>query len=203
VYFLGSGGTELLSRQWSARNVASRRFQVPEYESSATSYPRFVRRKEFDFGLYELHPPATTRIVSFDLDVGVQDDLHVVRFHAKEVADSRTFRWSQRQSAVSVPVMPADSREVVLVMSSGGRPDAAAPADVTVHLNERPLGTARVTDGFRPYVFAIPPDAARDAVSSSEPSRLHLLAPTWNPRQVLGSPDERELGVMVDRVQVR
>jgi hypothetical protein len=175
---------------------------VPEYESVVNAFPRYVRRKEFDFGLYELLP-AAPGAGPFDLDVGIRDDLHVVRFHAKEAADGRTMRWTQRQSFVSVPAFPAGAREVVVVMSAGGRPAAAPPADVTVRLNDRVLGTARVPDGFHAYTFAIPPDVAAAAAGADEPARLALVTAVWNPQQVLGSPDSRELGVMVDRVQVR
>jgi hypothetical protein len=88
-------------------------------------------------------------------------------------------------------------------MSAGGRPAAAPPADVTVRLNDRVLGTARVPDGFHAHTFAIPPDVAAAAAGADEPARLALVTAVWNPQQVLGSPDSRELGVMVDRVQVR
>ena len=203
VYFLGGGGTDLLSRRWSAQPVSSQRFQVPEYESAWNAYPRVVRRKEFDFGLYELGGADAAPGIRFDLDVGIRDDLHVVRFHAKEEAEGRSMRWSQRQSFVSVPVMPAGSRELVVVMSSGGRPDAAPPADVEIYLNERLLGTVRVGNGFRPYSLGIPEDVAAAAAQSEEPARLRLVTPVWNPHDVLGSTDDRQLGVMVDRVQVR
>lgn len=203
VYFLGGGGTELLSRHWSARSISSQRFQVPEYESAWNAYPRSVRRKEFDFGLYELLPAASSRETSFELDVGTRDDLHVVRFYAKEVADGQSMRWSQRQSFVAIPGIPPAAREVVIVMSSGGRPPAASGADVTVYLNERLLGTARVTDGFRPYTFPIPADIVAADAARDAPARLRLITPTWNPHEVIGSGDSRDLGVMVDRVQVR
>jgi hypothetical protein len=203
VYFLGSGGTELLSRAWSARSISSQRFQVPEYESAWNAYPRSVRMKEFDFGLYELLPAAATAEDGFDLDVGIGDDLHVVRFHAKEVVDGRSMRWSQRQSFVAVRGIPPTAREVVIVMSSGGRPPAAPPADVTVYLDERLLGTAPVTDGFHPYSFAIPADVVAADLTRSAPARLRLVTTTWNPHATIGSGDTRDLGVMVDRVQVR
>ena len=32
---------------------------------------------------------------------------------------------------------------------------------------------------------------------------ISLLTPVWNPHEVIGSGDDRDLGVMVDRVQVR
>jgi hypothetical protein len=203
VLFLGSGGTDLVSKYWTVRPSVSRRFQVPEYESAWNAYPRSVRPKKFDYGLYELEDEQAPAVVGFELDVGVRDDLHVVRFHAKEEAEGHTIRWSQRQSFVSIPALPPGSRELVLVMSAGGRPASAGPADVEVYLNERMLGTIRVLDGFRPYPLPIPPEAAQGAANSDEPARLRLVTRVWNPHEVLGSGDDRELGVMVDGVQVR
>ena len=181
VYFLGGGGTALLSRRWSASPVMSERFQLPEYESSFNAYPREVRRKEFDFGLYALLPPTDTPDMWFDLDVGVRDDLHVVRFHAKETASGRTMRWSQDQSFVSITSMPRGAREVVLTLSSGGRPEGPPAADVSVYLNDQLLGTARVADGFRPYTFPLPPGVAEVAAAAEVPARLMIRTPPWSP----------------------
>ena len=203
VYFLGGGGTELVSGRWTARPVASRRFQVPEYESAWNAYPRGVRERKFDLALYELLPVAQDPGSRFELDLGAQDDLHVLRFHAKEEADGRTMRWSQRQSFLVIAPVPSSIQQVELVLSSGGRPAAAPPADVAVYLNEQLLGTLRVTDGFRSYLLTVPPEAAAAALQSDETPRLRLVTPVWNPHRVIGSADDRELGVMVDRVQVR
>ena len=65
------------------------------------------------------------------------------------------------------------------------------------------LGTARVATDSRPTRFAIPPDLAARAPRLRRPVELRLVTPTWNPHAVLGTPDDRELGVMVDRVAVR
>jgi hypothetical protein len=203
LYFLGGGGTALLSRKWSATSVASERFQVPEYASTFNAYPTEIRRKEFDYGLYALLPPRPGNDLWFDLDVGVADDLHVIRFHSKEQADGRTIRWSQDQSFIVVSTITARAREVVMTMSSGGRPAGPAPAEVSVYFDDQPLGTALVTEGFRPYTFPLPAGLAAHAAAAEIPPRLMIRTPTWNPRTVLGVPDGRELGVMVDRVQVR
>jgi hypothetical protein len=88
-------------------------------------------------------------------------------------------------------------------MSDGGRPPAAAPADVTVLINARVIGTARVASGFKEYVIPIPADVAAAAAATGEPVRITLRTATWNPREILGTSDDRELGVMVDRVAVR
>ena len=158
---MGGGGTDLLSPAWGARAIASERFQMPEYDAPADAYPRFVRRKEFDYSLYELtRPDAAAAALPFDLDVGVNDDLHVVRFHAKEQTDGRSFRWTRARSLVSVTSVRPDSREIVLWMSDGGRPPAADRADVTVALDNEVLGTVRVDHGFKPYTLPIAPALA-------------------------------------------
>ena len=202
VLFLGGGGTNLLSSRWSVAPVASDRFQVPEYESAWNAYPRAVRQKEFDYSVYAFGPPAAAA-GPVDLDVGINDDLNVVRFHAKESSEGRTFRWSQRQSFVIVDRIDAGARTVTLWMNDGGRPAAAPAADVTVLIKDRVLGIVRVTSGFSEYAVAIPADVAAAAAATGEPITITLRTPTWNPRVILGTSDDRDLGVMVDRVAVR
>ena len=58
VYFIGGGGTDLLSRDIAVESVASERFQIPEYQSLRNAYPTRVRFKEFDFGIYRFVPPS-------------------------------------------------------------------------------------------------------------------------------------------------
>jgi hypothetical protein len=201
ILFIGGGGTDLLSAKWSVEPIVSDRFQVPEYESTSHRYPKVVRRKEFDYSIYTFTPPRGAR--PFDLDVGINDDLNVIRFNAKEHTEGRTFRWSQDQSFVIVTSISAGDRTLALWMSNGGRPAAAPPADVTLLIGDRPLGTVHVGSGFAEYDVAIPPDVAESAAAGGEPVRLTLRTTTWNPERTLGTPDDRDLGVMVDRVAIR
>jgi hypothetical protein len=205
VLFMGGGGTDLLSPAWGARAIASERFAIPEYDAPADAYPRIVRRKEFDYSLYELTlpDPETSRGAPFDLDVGVNDDLHVIRFHAKESSEGRSFRWTRDRSIVAVVNVFAGSRELVLWMNDGGRPPAVVPADVTVALDGQLLGTERVSTGFKPYAFAIPADLAARLSTAGRAVELTITTATWNPETVLGTSDSRDLGVMLDRVTVR
>lgn len=203
VLFIGGGGTDLLSHRYGVRPLASERFQVPEYDSPLDAYPRFVRQKEFDYGVYEFTAPEAVDGLWFDLDIGIRDDLHVVRFHAKEHSEGHTFRWTRATSYISVTVIHPTSREVTIWMNDGGRPPTVGPADVNVYLYGQLLGTARVQRGFLPYTFAIPPDLARRAAAAGDPVELRLVTPTWNPRRAFGTPDDRDVGVMVDRVAVR
>ena len=201
VLFLGGGGTDLLSHRYGVRALASERFQVPEYRSAHNAYPRGIRRKEFEYGLYEF-VPATPQVPGlwFDLDVGIRDDLHVLRFHAKEESEGRTYRWTQARSMVSVTAIAGTSRTVTLELGDGGRPAAAPPARVEVFLLGEAIGSTLVSGPFAPYSFSIPPALAARAAAVGDPVELRLVTATWQPSTVLGSPDDRNLGVMVDRV---
>jgi hypothetical protein len=204
VLFLGGSGTDLLSHRYGVDALMSERFQVPEYESTRDDrLPRFARRKDIEFGLYQFTPPPSREGLWFDLDVGIRDDLHVLRFHAKEQSDNRTFRWTGATSYVAVTIIEPSSREVTMWLNNGGRPAAAGPADVEVSLHGQRLGTLRVGEGFRPYTLAVPAELAARAAALGDPVELRLATATWNPSKVLGTPDDRELGVMVDRVAVR
>jgi hypothetical protein len=205
VLFIGGGGTDLLSEQYGVKAIASDRFQVPEYESTLNANPRGVRQKEFEFGVYEFTrpeagpPPASW----FDLDVGVNDDLHLLRFHAKEQTGGYTFRWTRATSYASVTTITPTSRELTLVLGDGGRPDGAGPARVDVYLHNQLLGTLVVDGPFKPYTLPVPPDLAARARAAGGPVELRLVSTTWNPSRVLGSGDDRTLGVMVDRVTIK
>ena len=202
VLFMGGGGTDLLSSRWSVVPVASERFQVPEYDSPYNAYPSGARRKEFEYSIYAFAPPSRDR-GAFDLDVGVNDDLNVLRFNAKEQTQGRTIRWTRARSFVIVDRVRSTDRSIVFTAADGGRPRTAPTADVTVSAGNRVLGTFRVHGGFTEYEVDIPPDVASAWAASNEPIRLSIESSTWNPRTLLGVSDDRDLGVMIDRVAVR
>jgi hypothetical protein len=190
VYFLGGGGTDLLSSSVGVEPVVSERFQVPEYESRRNAYPTRVRHKEFDYGLYRFVTPGATS-GTFVLD------LYVVRFHGKERDQRGTFRWTQRQSYLSLP-LTADRHELVLWMQNGGRAPKARPARVEAFIGERSIGTAVVGPALQPYSFAIATQAL-----TGDSTTIRLVTDTWNPREMMGVADDRDLGVIVDRLEVR
>jgi hypothetical protein len=202
VYFVGGGGTDLLSRRYGVAVVGSDRFMVPEYDSPRNAYPTASRQKEFDYGIYRF-TAADPAVTWFALDVGTRDDLHVVRFHAKERNALKSFRWTRDVSYVSIVGVPADASLLTIVMENGGRPEAAGPATVDVSLDGRPLGTVTVGPDPLPYSFHVPADLAAAASASQDTSLLKLTCRPWNPRAALGVNDARDLGVMVDRIDLR
>jgi hypothetical protein len=202
VFFVGTGGTALLSRHISATPVASDSVQIDEFEVTTDRLPTVVRHKEFDYGVYRM-TLGTALAEPFSLDIGERDDLHVVRFHAKERSGDRTIRWTQDSSEIAVSGMTGRERLVTLVMSAGGRPSTVPPAQVEVFVGETSLGVVTVVEGFQEYRFAIPPELAAAAAQGDEPAALRLVSTMWSPQAAFGVADSRELGVMLDRVSVR
>lgn len=198
VFFLGSGGTDLLTRRIGVEPVGSDRFQVPEYESPVNAYPSGPRRKEFDFGVYRFVdvPPLAREPV---LVIGDRDDLQVVRFHAKEKdpGSGRTYRWTRDVSYVSLLNVTPDTRSITLWMADGRRPQALPRAVVEVSLGDQALGSVTVGPDAQAYTLDVPPPLAAALAASEDPARLTLRTNTWQPRAALGAPDDRELGVMV------
>ena len=202
VLFIGSGGMDLMTRNMSGTTIAGARIDIPEYDRPLNAYPTEVRRKVFDVGLYELHTTSVDRI-GFDLDVGGDDGLYVQRFHDRERGSGDvSFRWTEDESRVSIVGGPGERPEVVLTLAGGGRPATVEPAIVTIWINDVRLGSVTVTDGFQPYVFAVPDDVLA-ALGDGEPDRLRIGSTTWSPAETLGVMDPRVLGVMVDRIEIR
>jgi len=204
VYFIGGGGTDLLSRDMRVETVRIERFAVPEYEATGyETYPRRSRNKPFDLTVYRFVDGAASED-AFQIDVGSADDLYVVRLHAKERArDGLTFRWTRDRSFLSVPGLKPTDRELVVRMSNGGRPGKAAPARVIVFLGDRNIGDAAPDSQFRDYTFSIPPELAAALAANGSGTEVRLEATTWTPRDVIGGADDRPLGVMIDRVEIR
>ena len=117
------------------------------------------------------------------------------------MTEGRTFRWTGAQSFLTLPTLSPTDRTITFWMSNGGRPASAPPAAVTVSIDDTVIGRAVIASGFAPYTFTIPPDRA--AAANGQPVRLTLVTTTWNPETALGTEDDRELGVMVDRVAVK
>ena len=204
LFYVGGKATWLVSRSTAAIPVAYERFQVPEYESAFRAYPREVRNKEFNYGVYDVLPRVRPP-VGFDLDIGGEaDDLFVRGFHAKEQmgGSDTSFRWTGNLSSVQVLGVTPSTRTVTLWLNSGGRPDDLPPASVTVSLNQRQLGTVRVTAQFDAYRFEVPPDLAEQLAVVEEAGRLDIEGTSWNPAETQGGPDTRDIGVMLDRVTI-
>jgi hypothetical protein len=42
----------------------------------------------------------------------------------------------------------------------------------------------------------------RRAAGRDDPAQLRLVSTVWNPKRILGGTDDRDLGVMIDKVEI-
>jgi hypothetical protein len=203
IYFMAGGGTDLLSAGIGAKIVDSESFRVPEYNKTTYDvYPRSSLLKPFDFTIYRLIADSSDAAPQ-SLDIGGADDLHLVDFYPKErlAGGALTFRWTEDTSLLLMGIQPGN-REVVLRMSAG-RPRGVAPPSVVVSIDGRQLGTAEPAADFRDHAFPIPGDLASQLAARGASSEIRIQSSTWTPNAVLGGTDNRALGVMVDRAEIR
>jgi hypothetical protein len=204
VFFLGDGGTDLLSPGIRATPITYVQRESPSFIVTPwNAYRPGIRTVKFHYSVYRLERVPLVPS-GFALDVGFEDDLQVVRFGGKEITEGRTFRWTGRQSFIAVRGLTGREREVVFVMQDGGRPDSAPPAVVDVYVADaaEPLGRITVKGGFAEYRLAIPPEALKAAMAATG-RQLRLVSTVWKPSEFSASTDTRDLGVMVDRVEIR
>lgn len=202
VFVLASGGTDLLSRQIAATQVAFVPMMLPEYETTGwEDFPRGPRQKDLGYSIYQLATSAPAP-QPFVLDVGYFDDLQTVRFFAREVTEGRSIRWTGPQSFIYANGLSGREHEIELVMHDGGRPPAAPPATIEVFFNGTSLGTVNVSFGFRSYRLAIPAAALEGVAGADAPVQIRLLSSTWSPSDFTPGSDTRQLGVMIDRVEI-
>jgi len=205
VLFMGGSGTDILSQQLAAERIGGDRFWVPEYDSPANAYPTDVKLKEFDFGLYHLTPRTEPVAGPIDLAMGSIDALLARGFYAPETHEPtrQVFRWTDGAASVRLLGVSPEATEVVIWMSSGGRPPSGASPETSVTLAGELLGRATPGSDVSPHRFRVGPALAARAADSANPVLLRLQTSTWSPQQLLGTNDPRDLGVMVTRVQVR
>ena len=78
-----------------------------------------------------------------------------------------------------------------------------SPARVTVFLGEREIGTAEADGQMRDHAFAISPELARELAQPGGSAEVRIESTTWTPRDVMGGTDIRQLGVVIDRAEIR
>jgi hypothetical protein len=144
-------------------------------------------------------PPEAARV-----DVGVADELAVTGFHTRERDSESRFRWTSKRSSISLRLPAKPVSTLMIRMGNGGRPAGAPPALVAVFAGDRQVGSVLVTtSSMRAYEFPLPPEAVDEAAEGEGFLLVRLETPTWNPRDTLGTVDDRNLGVMVTRVELR
>ena len=181
-------------------------FSLPRLEQVADRRPSQVLEMPFPLEIYQVRPAgADTTASARHIDIGTSDYPYVGDgLLDKEVwPDGPTFRWTSGRAELLLPgdwfstTMPPS----ILLCMGHNRPPDVAPPEMEVWLDHHLLGQLTVQFGFHTYTLTVPLDLARTLAGEST-VHLYLDSDVWKPSSS-GLPDERELGVFLDWVEVR
>jgi Dolichyl-phosphate-mannose-protein mannosyltransferase len=164
------------------------------------AYARKPRGREFhalNFTLSRVVPPEQIQVPPLPLvDIGGTDDVQVSGFYDKEGGGDLTYRWTGPCASVYLP--GARPGATLVVRTSTGKRPATRPARVEASLDGAPLGSFVASSDWTEIALPLP-----DPLPPG-PRVLRLDVPAWRPVHTdPAAADERDLGVMVDRLEIR
>jgi hypothetical protein len=200
VYFVYTYRTDLCGVF--LQRVEDHVFATREWERAYGRPPAAAEPRAFRFTVARAVLPEELQVPALDeVDVGGSDDFLVSGFYDKEGG----YRWTGRCGSIYLPGAPGASAVAVTASAGELRPQTVRPAVVVVSLSGVRLGQFTPGRGWTTETFALPaelppgPPVLRLDVVDPDTGR----AATWRPvNELAGSSDTRDLGVLVDRVQL-
>lgn len=194
IYFVHTYSTDLCGLF--LQRVEEMSFGTYEWERALGRPPRGPQLRALRFRISRVVPPEELQVPALpEVDIGGSDDFQVSGFYDKEGGGEHTFRWTGSCASVYLP--GAQPGATLRITASARRRPAASPAVVKATFAGVPVGGFRVEGDWAGYSVTLP-----DPLPPAAPL-LRLDVPAWRPANVVpGSDDMRDLGVMVDRIEI-
>jgi hypothetical protein len=184
---------------WSLEVAGEFALEYRSLESSYTHFPRQITTHNMNLEFYRVVPAASTATVTlpYVIDVGTGDfGALVAGFYGREKAGDLTFRWTAPEARIRLPADALAQATVLLLNVAAPRPGV----DVTrldLALDGAHWTSLSVDQGFAVYEVALPP-----TTPAANPVILTLQTEGWNPKAAGVSEDNRDLGVMLNWVEI-
>jgi hypothetical protein len=182
------------------------RFASEEFEWTYDRVPRKPEARIVEFFLSRVVEPQSLRVSTEPIvDIGGAGDPQTSGFFESEATGEQTYRWTggcldERGNATGTIYLPAatSGARVTIRATAHLRPASAKPAHVIAYFNDVPVGEFTADGSWRDFSVTLPtplPEGARI---------LRLEVPAWRPSNTDPlATDTRDLGIMVDRVEVQ
>lgn len=134
------------------------------------------------------------------IDLGGSEDWGFIKegFHGPEIHLGETpVRWTGQTAIIRLPLFPPPGKKTVLnirVADTGPAREGAA-AGAIVRIGDRRIAQILLKKGINTVRLELPSDLEEGGIAE-----LIIYSSPWQPRRLLGTGDERELGIMLDRV---
>jgi hypothetical protein len=182
--------------------------QVPLAERSTQHVPRQVVPLSYRLDLYRIIPTQSTPegevsplpATMVEMGPGEYSYLRGGFYGWETMPDGITFRWTNGIGRV-VLSRPSVRDLCLNLRVASGRPSQAQPVRLSVWVNGVPVGERTLAHGyaFETWNLTVP----EDIVPVTSEVEIELRSDIWVPKAVGYNEDPRELGVMVDRVEIR
>lgn len=181
------------------------RFASSEFEWTYDRVPEKPETRSVEFFLSRVIEPETLRVTTEPLvDIGGSGDLQTSGFFEREATGDLTYRWTggcldERGNATGSIYVPAATpgARVRIRATAHLRPATARPPVTKAVFNELPVGEFIPDAGWRDFEITLPDPLPEGS------GILRLEVPAWRPANTdKRSTDTRDLGIMVDRVEV-
>jgi hypothetical protein len=182
------------------------RFASEEFEWTYDRVPKKSEGRVVEFFLSRVVEPQSMRVSTEPIvDIGGAGDPQTSGFFESEATGEQTYRWTggcldERGNATGSIYLPAatSGARVVIRATAHLRPASAKPAQVTAYFNDTPIGEFTADGTWRDFAIALPTPLPEG------PKILRLDVPAWRPSNTDPlATDTRDLGIMVDRVEVQ
>jgi hypothetical protein len=196
IYFVNTYRTNLCGLF--LQRVEDYSFGTKEWERTYDRKPVKAEGRGLRFTISRVMPPEQLQVPALpEVDIGGSDDFQVSGFFDKEGGGDSTYRWTGSCASLYLPGAKAGAT-LALTASAGQRPGTARPPAVTATLSGAPIGSFLAGPDWVTYSLRLPNPLPPG------PPVLRLDVPAWRPVNFLaGSSDIRDLGIMIDRVQVK
>lgn len=182
------------------------RFTSSEFEWTYDRVPSRPEPRVVEFFLSRVIEPTTLRVTTEPIiDIGGSGDLQTSGFFEAEATGDRTYRWTggcldERGNATGSVYVPAatDGASLRVRATAHLRPQNAKPARVRAFFDEVPIGEFTADGSWRDFEIRLPDPLPQGS------KILRLEVPAWRPTNTDPlATDTRDLGIMVDRIEVR
>jgi hypothetical protein len=197
---VGPDGVRAPFDNWSLESLPGLWLETRVLENSYTHFPRRVRPFKLALELYELEPVATEGEKGLRVDIGTSDFFYLGQgWYGKErLPDGTTMRWTRDAAQLILPEQLATDGDVQLHFQLATSNQAPTkPAEVQLVYGMSVLARWQVGTSFAGYDATLP-----TPMPSEGPLVLWLKTDAWNPLALGLSADARDLGVMVDWVEI-
>ena len=167
-------------------------------QSSFTQFPSVIATAYYGLEIYTLTQSTVEGAQEpLFVDVGSLDSAYIeAGFYGKEpLPGPITMRWTTGDATLEMPDTPASGYEIE-VQAKTSRPDGVPERVVTVWLDAQEVAQFTPTESWETYSFFV------DLGEETAVSELSFHIETFNPAQLKINSDTRDLGFLLDWVQI-